>query len=233
MGPIIGLTPQHDARHGRVRMAREYMEAVAAAGGVAVVLPLEASDAALSELVNRLDGFLFTGGPDVDPARYGAARSEVCGEVNEARDALEFRLFSLLLGADKPVLGICRGLQLINAALGGTLHQDLPSARAGEIAHDQPPPYDRTCHAVNFVPGNPLFPARLEGLPVNSIHHQGVERLAEGLAPMAHAPDGLIEAFSHPARRFLMAVQWHPECMASWDLDSQAIFRAFVDASRR
>ncbi len=232
MKPIIGLTPQHDARHGRVRMAREYIQAVAAAGGVAVVLPLEASDEALLELVDRLDGFLFTGGPDVDPARYGATCSEVCGEVDEARDALEFRLFSLLLSANKPVLGICRGLQLINTALGGTLHQDLPSARGG-IAHDQSPPYDQTCHEVNLVPGNPLFPAGLEGLSVNSIHHQGVERLAEGLVPMAHAPDGLIEAFFHPARRFLMSVQWHPECMASWDLDSQAIFQAFVDASRR
>ncbi len=232
MRPIIGLAPQHDARHQRVRMAETYIESIEKAGGAAVVLPLGASDETLRELIRRLDGFLMTGGADVAPARYGEEAREVCGETDAARDDLEFALLPLAFEANKPVLGICRGLQVINVSLGGTLHQDLAQDTGTGLRHDQESPYDQPSHEVRLVAGNPLFTPGLEAIEVNSIHHQGVKALAPGLEPMAYAPDGLIEAFYDPRKRFMMAVQWHPECTAGWDLDSQVIFGSFINACK-
>lgn len=228
--PVIGLLPLWDADLASTWMLTEYMEGIRAAGGLPVVLPFAPASGEVSKMVELCDGFLFTGGQDVAPSLYGMA-DETGGTVKpaERRDTLESALFPLALESGKPIFGICRGLQFINAALGGTLWQDLPSEHPSEIVHKQEKPYDSPVHPVNL--SGPL--RELLGkdtIRVNSLHHQAVRSLAPSLEAMAITPDGLIEAVYMPSKPFVRAVQWHPEFLYAKDPDSLSLFRAFVDA---
>lgn len=226
--PLIGLVPLVDEGRESYWMLPGYMTGVEQAGGVPVMLPLTSDEEALRRLAQGLDGFLLTGGHDVSPAVYGAPVSPRCGDCCPKRDEMEGLLLRLVLEADKPVLGICRGIQFLNAALGGTLYQDLPDERPSAVIHHQEPPYDQPSHPVSLLPGTPLA-ALMEAhtLPVNSCHHQGIKALAPALSPMAKAEDGLVEAVWMPAARFVWAVQWHPE-FAFRTESSRRIFRQFV-----
>lgn len=229
--PLIGLVPLVDYQRESCWMLPGYMQGVEQAGGVPVMLPLTRDRGELERLAAACDGFLLTGGQDVAPALYGGADPGRCGELCPERDAMETALLALARAQDKPVLGICRGIQLLNAALGGTLWQDLPTQCPSEVDHHQSGNYASPIHTVALQPGTPL--AELLGsapLPVNSLHHQAVRTLAPGLAPMAVAPDGIVEAVYEPGRTFVWAVQWHPEFSWQTDANSRAIFRAFVDA---
>ena len=167
----------------------------------------------LHDLVRHLDGLVLQGGVDVDPASYGAP--PWCGEGAETdpiRDAYELELLAGDIAAGKPVLGICRGIQFLNVHLGGTLYQDLPTEHPSGVNHHQQHPYDAPVHAVTLTPGSPL--QQLLGqqtLAVNSLHHQAIRALAPGLAAMAVSEDGLVEAVCLPEKKFVWAVQWHPE----------------------
>ena len=231
MKPLIGLIPLVDEGRDSLWMLPGYMEGVAAAGGLPVMLPLEDGGAELDQLCGLCDGFLLTGGHDVGPEFYGAERLPACGATSPERDRMEAGVLRRAMAADKPVLGICRGLQFINAALGGTLWQDLPSQHPSEIIHRQTAPYDASSHEVRLLPGSPLA-ALLgrESLGVNSYHHQAIRDLAAPLEAMAMSPDRLIEAIRHPGRRFLWGVQWHPEFAWRSDPAAAAIFRAFVES---
>ncbi len=234
MKPLIGLIPLVDEERESLWMLPGYMQGTAAAGGLPIVLPLEDDAADLARLCAVCDGFLLTGGHDVSPEFYGACRLPVCGACSPERDRMEAEVLRIAMRADKPVLGICRGLQFINAALGGTLWQDLPSQRPSGIEHHQRPPYDTIAHSVRLLPRSPL--AGLLGrdeLAVNSYHHQGICTLADPLEAMAVAPDGLVEAVRHPGQRFLWGVQWHPEFTWRSDPASAAIFRAFVESCKQ
>ena len=146
---------------------------------------------------------------------------------------MEAGVLAYAMAQDKPLLGICRGIQFLNAALGGTLWQDLPSQCPSEVCHQQRAPYDRTAHAVRVVGGSPLHAAvGREEIRVNSYHHQAIRRLAAPLEAMAFSEDGLVEAVRHPGQRFLWAVQWHPEFAWRSDPCAMAVFRAFIDACR-
>ena len=230
MKPLIGLTPIDDKARESLWMLPGYMQGLEAAGGIGVMLPLTDDAAVLKELVAKLDGILLTGGNDVAPALYGEEKEPFCGENNPLRDRMETRLIELALQADKPVFGICRGLQILNAVLGGTLYQDLRTQTGTELCHSMDKPYDRTVHEVMILPDTPL--AELYGpgpLVVNSRHHQGIKTLAPALRAQATAPDGLIESVYLPGYRFVQAVQWHPE--HRWQAaESQSILRTFVDA---
>ncbi|WP_455581151.1 gamma-glutamyl-gamma-aminobutyrate hydrolase family protein [Dysosmobacter sp.] len=229
--PVIGVMPLWDDRLESLWMLPGYLDGLRQAGALPVILPLETEEADIRQLYGLCDGLLFTGGHDVDPALYGAAPLPECGPPCRRRDALEASLFRLALEAGTPVLGICRGLQLINALLGGTLYQDLPTQRPGSVSHVMRPPYDRVIHPVALEAGGTLH--RLTGqaaLGVNSYHHQGIRTLAPALRADACAPDGLIEAVTCPEHPFLLAVQWHPEFSFRRDGASQAIFRAFVQS---
>ena len=229
MKPLIGLIPLVDEGRDSLWMLPGYMEGVAAAGGLPVMLPLEAGEAELDQLCGLCDGFLLTGGHDVSPEFYGQARLPACGATCAQRDAMEAGVLRRAMAADKPVLGICRGLQFVNAALGGTLWQDLPSQRPSDVTHRQTAPYDAPSHGVEILPDTPLAALLGAGtLPVNSYHHQGVRALAPDLRPMALAPDGLVEAAWHPGRRFLWAVQWHPEFAWKSQAAQRRIFEAFI-----
>ena len=226
MKPLIGLTPIDDTARESLWMLPGYMQGLEAVGGIGVMLPLK-------ELVVKMDGILLTGGNDVAPALYGEPKEPFCGENDPLRDRMETRLIELALQADKPVFGICRGLQILNAVLGGTLYQDLKTQTGTEICHSMDKPYDRTVHEVTILPDTPL--AELYGpgpLAVNSRHHQGIKTLAPALRAQATAPDSLIESVYLPGYRFVQAVQWHPE--HRWQAaESQSILRAFVDACKK
>ena len=236
--PLIGLTPSHNTENQDISMRPTYLKALKAAGAIPVVLPLEIPREDLAQLVGVLDGFLFVGGPDVHPFLFGEETIDGCGSVSLQRDTMELNLLSLAISVRKPILGICRGIQLINIGLGGTIYQDIKSQYqvAAPIAHDQPFYYDIPCHTVNVTVGTMLsrITGLLEGgsIQVNSMHHQSVRNLAPGLVACGHSPDGLIEAVEKPDYPFLMAVQWHPEYL--WEKDNAAaqIFRAFVDACK-
>ena len=232
--PLIGVVPLYDFAKESLWMLPGYMAGIEDAGGIPVMLPLTADGGILQALVGTLDGFLFTGGQDVSPALYGAAVSPACGETCPARDAMEPKLLAAALDADKPVFGICRGIQLLNACLGGTLYQDLPTEHGCAVDHRMTPPYDRAVHEVTVLADTPL--AALLGktrLGVNSYHHQAVKALAPCLCPMAVADDGIVEAAYLPGKRFCMAVQWHPEFSYKTDAQSRALLAAFVRAAAK
>jgi putative glutamine amidotransferase len=209
-----------------------YRGALLAAGAlpeeVVVVLPGDADPGAF-------DGLLLAGGTDVDPTRYGETPKVTALELHPERDNLDFALLSAAEKLQAPVFGICRGLQVVNVALGGTLWQDLPTQRSRGLPHDTDA--DPPCaHAIRTRPGGSRSRfaaaiAALEGAPVNSRHHQGLKELAPGLAALAASPDDLVEAFERPGDGFFAAVQWHPENLVA-ERKQKALFEAFLDACR-
>lgn len=229
--PLIGLIPLVDEGRESFWMLPGYMAGIARAGGLAVMLPLTGEDVDIENLVERFDGFLFTGGHDVDPALYGQEKEDCCGDLCPGRDTMEQKLLKAALAADKPVLGICRGLQLMNAVLGGTLWQDIPTQFPSETNHRMAAPYGRAEHTVQVNPELPFGNLPLT-LGVNSCHHQGIRELAPELKVWAKAPDGLVEAVYLPGKRYARAVQWHPEFFQVEDELSRTIFSGFVEAAK-
>jgi putative glutamine amidotransferase len=192
----------------------DYVESVRLAGGDPWQLDYAADP--VSAVVRSCAGLLLPGGADVAPERYGEARHATVTDVDAARDEYEIALARAALAADLPVLAICRGLQVMNVAAGGSLIQDIPSQLGSAVPHQVPAPKDAIAHDVSVVPLSRL--AGLMGaavvagrLPVNSRHHQAVQRVATGFVVTAAAPDGVIEALELPHARFCVGVQWHPE----------------------
>ena len=228
--PIIGVTPIWDEKKDSIWMLPGYMQGLEEAGAVPVILPLTTSETVLKQTADFFDGFLFSGGHDVNPKLYGQEKTELCGEICEMRDKMEAYVFrEAVLNQKKPALGICRGIQLFNTLLGGSLYQDIPAELPSTIIHSQKPPYDVPAHAVRLILESPL--GKLIGkerIEVNSSHHQGINRLAKELEVMALADDGLVEAVYMPAHPYVWAVQWHPECSLKDEI-SKKIFASFVE----
>ena len=226
---IIGVVPLWDEKKDSIWMLPGYMQGLEEAGAVPMILPLTVSEAVLKQIARSFDGFLFTGGHDLDPKLYGHGKTNLCGEVCEVRDQMEAYLFrEAVLNQNKPALGICRGIQLFNVLLGGTLYEDLCAEFSTSVNHIKGPPYDVPAHTVRLIPESPL--SKLTGkerLEVNSYHHQGINRLAERLEIMAAADDGLVEAVYMPDRFYAWAVQWHPEFSPN-DETSKKLFSSFV-----
>ena len=225
--PIIGVTPLWDVERKSVWMLPDYLDGIKAAGGVPVVLPIEMSEADADRIVETCDGFMFTGGQDVAPELYGTKDATGTVVPSPERDKLETLLLSKALQADKAILGICRGLQFINAFLGGTLWQDLPSQHPSDIVHRQDKPYVNPTHKVSLS-GDLRTLLGKDTLEVNTLHHQAIKDLGKDLIPLAESPDGLIEAVKMEGKRFVCAVQWHPEYMFKTDGDSLRVFSWFV-----
>ena len=226
--PLIALTPQVEVE-GRCWMNPDYLNSVLRAGGVGVVLPITNDEEALEKIAWEFDGFIFTGGPDVDPALYGQKKEDFCGEISAQRDEMELKLFRMAYDLHRPILGICRGIQLINVAMGGTLYQDLPSQLPSEVPHRVlEKPLARETHEI-LVEDLPFGDLPLK-LMVNSRHHQAIDRLAPGLKVRARSADGVIEAVYEAQKPWVRAVQWHPENFQN-EL-SKCIFEEFVDYCR-
>ena len=232
--PIIGITPLFDDKLDSLWMLPAYMNGVQHGGGIPVIIPFSESEEEIDALAQRLDGFLFTGGEDIDPAMYGQGKMALCEKTSACRDNLEKILFKKALKYKKPVLGICRGVQFINVMLGGSLYQDIKTqvVPTSPIIHSQGKPYEVPVHSVEIYSNTPLYSlAGKNGIKVNSLHHQAILRLAETLSPAAIAPDGIVEAVYMPTERFVLGVQWHPELMFENDPVSASIFKALVNAS--
>ena len=232
MRPVIGLIPLWDDEKDSLWMLPGYMEGIIEAGGLPLMLPLTTDETLLEEACSLCDGFLLTGGHDVSPGLYGEEKRPLCGRPCDERDAMESIVLKHALRQDKAVLGICRGIQLLNALMGGTLYQDLPSEHPSACEHHMSPPKEAACHQVAVLPGTPLHHLLgCESLPVNSYHHQAVKELASPLKAMAVSEDGLTEAVWMPGRHFVWAVQWHPEFAFRVREDCRSILHAFVNAA--
>ena len=232
--PLIALMPLWDEKMNSYWMLPGYMDLIIKSGGVPVMLSFSDDEQSVKEIADRFDGFVFTGGDDIDPAKYGEEKIPQCGQPCVHRDSLEFALFSEAVKTDKPILGICRGMQFLNAALGGTLYQDLPTQKPSEVCHKQPAPFDALTHSVTVEKGTLLYDiVGTEKLMVNTLHHQAVDKIAPCLVPCAKADDGIVEAVYDPEKAFLLGVQWHPEMIFGQEENSIKIGKAFVDACRK
>ena len=232
--PVIGLSALWDDDKQSYWMLPGYIKGIEEAGGIAVMLPVTGDREAVREVAGRLDGFVFTGGHDVGTAVYGEDPRHDNIVCCPERDENEKLLLEYVLESRKPALGICRGIQFINAALGGTLYQDLPKEHPSATEHHQTPPYDKVAHTVILNPDSPLAAALgTTEIPVNSYHHQAIKELAPSLRAMGAAPDGIIEAVYRPDMDFLWAVQWHPEFSYETSPVSKKIFYEFVAAAKK
>lgn len=235
--PIIGLTLNRLSSsnvlvpyHG---LSEAYVKAVSDAGGIPLLIPLGLPKSDWEPLRELLDGILLTGGSDIDPASFNGRPHPGVYDVDTERDALEIALVQRAVETRQPFLGICRGVQAINIALGGTLYTDIADQYPGAQRHDWYPnvPRDYLAHQVTVEPAS-----RLGGIlgvahpEVNSLHHQALERIGEGLMVTAHAPDGMIEAVELPDHPFGIGVQWHPEWLQN-DPAMRNLFRAFIRAA--
>jgi putative glutamine amidotransferase len=236
--PVIGVTTyqgKNDENFPIMALLRAYVDALLQAGSVPVLLPSSLTDGPLQALYGRLDGILFTGGGDIALDRFRGAPHPSVHNVDPERDAIEFSFLETLMQDGKPFLGICRGFQVINVGLGGTLYTHIEDQKPDALKHDYYPGYPRSylAHRVSVVEGTRLAKMLDEKeLPVNSLHHQGVRDVPMGLKPSAYAPDGLVEAVELIDHPFGLAVQWHPEWLTNQPA-AQRLFRAFVEATNR
>jgi len=224
----VGQTPE------RAYVNSAYLHAVQQAGGVPVLLPPQLSPLSLERLVRSLDAVLLTGGGDMDPATFGEAPHHTLYDVAPARDALETSVTHMALEKKAPLLAICRGIQVLNVALGGSLHQDVGSDPGTEIQHSQNEARDQATHKVTLTPGSRLAKVLgVDHVEVNSFHHQVIKAVGRGLTPVAWAPDQLIEGVElDDDSRFVLGVQWHPEHLVGSSEPARRLFAALVAAAR-
>ena len=233
MKPLIGLLTEVNDECTSIALS-SYPLAIESAGGVPMVIPYTESAEAVNEYMRICDGFFFTGGADVSPSIYGDADPlGLCQAIQRKRDEHELRFLRAALAEGKPILAVCRGMQLLNAALGGTLYKDIPTEIPSRISHRQSEPKNMPSHSVSTVKGTPLHTLLgKESVGANSFHHQGVKALGEGLLPMAYAEDGMIEAVYSGAGGYIRGYQWHPERLFETDEDNMLIFVDFVNACK-
>lgn len=233
--PIIGLTSSSSTNESGspvCQVGQAYVDAIQKAGGIPLVIPLGIDQVQIKALLSRLDGLLLTGGGDIDPRTFkGAPHPNVYG-ISPKRDALEFFLLEAAVTSNKPFLAICRGIQVLNVAFGGDLYTHIQDQVEKSLKHDWFPkfPRDKIAHTVRLIPGSKLHRIfETDVIRVNSLHHQGIKSVGEGLKATAFAPDGLVEGLEVDGAGFALGVQWHPECLPD-DGKQIKLFEAFVDA---
>jgi putative glutamine amidotransferase len=235
--PVVGVTawptviPGEPAPMAHQAVPDCYLELLDQAGLAALLIPVHGSADGAADLLGRVDGLVLTGGGDVAPARYAAPRAAQTTEVDPVRDEVEVQLTRLARQRGAPVLAICRGIQLLNVALGGTLIQDLPTALPPRPGHMDLARWNGTAHAVRLEPGTMLHRLLGPEVIVNSLHHQAVSQVAPGLRVAARAHDGVVEAIEDPGSRFTVGLQWHPEMLGAGHASS-AVFTEFAAAVR-
>jgi putative glutamine amidotransferase len=237
--PIIGLTTyrkkSRDTNRRLFGLMRSYVEAVSAGGGIPLLIPLGVSNEDLLTVIARVDGLVLPGGGDIDPKFYQGNKHQALRGIDRDRDRVEVFLAQQAIKLEIPLLAICRGHQVLNVALGGTMWEDLASQRVDGIKHDYYQLGSRTDlqHSVELYPGSRLAAIMgREKTPVNSLHHQGVRDIAPDLVVSAVAPDGLVEGLEVDGHSFAVAVQWHPENLIGNDPAMLALFEALVTASQ-
>ncbi len=246
--PVIGIVPSQNRSEKMVSFPERYANAIVNAGGAPLLLPLSDNPHVYETLFPLIDGFVLTGGNDIDPARYGAIRDS--GKITDhtpMREELEYLILSYAYRFDLPLMGICRGMQMINVCLGGTLYRDLDDQFPGivrpgindhisklpKLVHWQPKPYSDPTHIVNIVPDSKLGQLlNAQQIMVNSMHHQGVCDLSTRVRAVAYASDGLVEAIEVLNRNFMIGVQWHPEFFKG-NHRMACVFKALIEAARQ
>lgn len=237
--PLIGVTMGREKSQrffglNLFIMNQTYVRTLENLGALPVMIPLHMSEESLRGVFERLDGLFLPGGEDIDPANYGAERHDLLGATDKERDRTELLLTRWAVEKGMPVLGVCRGAQMINVACGGSLHQDILSERPDLAKHDYfPPSFERfrISHRIDIEADSRLANALGQVHEVNSMHHQGIDRIGFGLRVVARADDGLPEAVEAPALPYVVGVQWHPEELAKTDQMSANLFYDFVRAA--
>lgn len=225
--PLVGITAAADPRMpGHFLLRWDYVRGVELSGGIPVILA-PWTDVPPSLLLDRIDGLVLSGGQDIHPAMYGKVDSAMNTPI-PPRDTFEFALTREALERDMPILGICRGMQLLNVLCGGDLWNDIPTEVGAEIPHDDPErPRDRIAHDVMVLPGSRLYSiTRKKRFGVNSFHHQGVKRLGKGLEVAAVADDQVVEGVELPSSSFVLGIQWHPESLCDKGGPFLSLFQA-------
>ena len=230
--PLIGITTSFDSKASTMNIRTTYTEAVMHGGGIPVLLPVTMDPERIRELFESVDGVLLCGGPDIHPNLYGEQIKYYCGHVNHERDVFELELARLCIEEDKPLMGICRGSQVLNVACGGTLYQDINLQGATDFKHaDNSESHSPVAHPVNLLTGK--FFEQVLGiseLEITSWHHQAVRAPGEGIEIAALCPDGIIEGVYMPSKKCIFGVEWHPEMLP--DNPGYKLFDYFVDQCR-
>ena len=232
--PVVGIPLRPERGDTRQYQNTAYFESLAGAGAIPLGIPMLDSDDALRALYDRCDALLFAGGPDVDPRHYGEEPDPACNvDPCPALDRTELRLAGWATAEDRPVLAICRGAQLVNVVLGGSLYQDVAVQHGDAVHHDRHDVGRNVlAHPIEVEPGSVLGRATGGGtVDVNSLHHQAIRRLGEGLVVSARAPDGVVEGAEDPSRRFLVLVQAHPEELVGAHAWARRLFDELVVAA--
>lgn len=231
---VIGLTPQGDGNKG-YNMSPDFIRALSSLGAIAITLSsVTDNDELLRDMLSLCDGIIFTGGPDVRPELFGETIIPSCGTINDERDAYELKLYKMAMAENKSILGICRGVQVMNIAEGGNIYQDIYS-QSGTVLVHHTLDGKRAFHNVKLTDKKVLSKIGFssEGFTVNSYHHQSVKNLANGYEAFAYSDDGLIEGIYMHSRRFVAGVQWHPEKRFEGDENSFRILIDFVESCKK
>ena len=239
-GSVIGIPcsfehkpvdPNHTQRY--FYLNQPYVTAIHEAGGVPIMIPVGLEARYPNKILGMIDGLLFTGGSDIDPNLYNDFPHEKLGRVDPRKDRTEIELFMLAFNQNMPILGICRGLQMINVALDGTLYQDIASQVRMSMNHYPNYPRSEVSHRVDIDAGSKLHKVVGEtSIWVNSSHHQAIKLHGKGLVTDAKAADGVTEGLEHPAKKWVIGVQWHPELYWRTDRLMAKLFKDFVDTCK-
>lgn len=233
MKPLIGVTMSFEMTNKQF-VTKEYTEAILEAGGIPLVLPYTVEKSDIAEMCRPLDGLLLTGGGDIDPTLFGEEPHPGLGEIVPERDEMEMTLIQLFVEQKKPILGICRGCQILNVTLGGDMIQDFAGQKPDVIQHSQRAPRYHASHTIQLKEGTLLHSIFGQTqIKVNSYHHQAVREPAPSLVASAHAKDGVVEAIECAQGDFIVGVQWHPECMISTYPEQKRLFQAFIQACKK
>lgn len=241
MRPLIGITCSrvvggswglYSLGHFMDYTFDEYSQAIRYYGGAPILIPVAQNQETLRAILDRLDGLLLSGGPDINPKFYGEQPLEDLEEIDEDLDWMELEAARVAFQRDLPILAICRGIQVLNVSMGGTLYQDIPAQVQKSINHTQKADKSINTHSICIEKRTLLYHIfRRKEIWVNGKHHQAIKDLAKGLIISAQASDGIIEAAEHPSKRFVVGVQWHPEGTWKEDVYSKKLFSAFVQAA--
>jgi putative glutamine amidotransferase len=229
--PLIGITTGYDYDKHMMYLKEGYYDAIYKCGGLAIAIPSTCDETVLLEILNYCDGILLSGGPDVDAKLYGEGNMPYNGDISPIRDASELFIAKKSIEMNKPLLAICRGIQIINVAMGGTLYQDIymQNKECSILKHSQSAPKWYPTHEINIKKDSWVWKTFMnDSAYVNSFHHQAVKEIAQGFEVTSRSTDGIIEAIEYVKNRFCVGVQWHPELMWQKNEEFLNIFKEFV-----
>lgn len=235
IGISTGILPEKDPKLiqvDRVYVNREYVTVIENTGGIPILLPVTTVPENVAAYVSLCDGFLFSGGIDINPLHYGREPHPGLGCVNADVDLFQIALMKMVLESRKPFLCICRGIQLLNVVCGGDLYQDLCEIKGDILQHEQHAPKYNVIHKVHFKPGSSLYEMFGEAVYTNSYHHQSVKRIGENLEVTGETVDGVVEGLELKNHPFGIGVQWHPEMMDGHSKEMDVLFKSFIESAR-